>query len=434
MQPILRALVPLLVAGPVASCKAVHSVVGPSSATQSSASDAVFSDLVRYADLLFTRLKVATREFEKAANSPEADLQSAKWRLEFVSSLTQHVGQPSSISGLLDMVVVASVGRSIHEDYWIPEVYGEADRPLAVAFQNCEEDGWALLERHLKKEQFKEVREVFDRWHERNPKVTPETLLEFPSFLSLMQQDQRVASDSSLFGLVGLDPLSSLEPMARQVELSRMLGQRALFFATHAPFLVGAEVDVRILEARGTREMHQVLANVDAVSRSIERLAALGEKLPEVIRAEREGIVRDVSTLERPLSTLLQQSQSALDSVAKGSASLTETVNALDRFVENAKGEEKPDDTPSKPFDVTEYGVAAGHLGAAARDVTVLLSTLDQRLPEVQKVLDETATQGRATIDRALYGVLLVGIGLIVAATVASILKGRLAPRSSAPG
>jgi hypothetical protein len=333
---------------------------------------------------------------------------------------------------------------------------------VVVALQNCEQDGWSLLQRHLTPDQVEAARKVLDRWRTEFPKLTPHTLLELPNFQGLLEHERKAGLDanlSNLLGLVRIDPLAGLEPMARQVELSRMLGQRALYFAGRVQRLVSAEMELRLLQARGTDEMRQVLANMDQVSASLARFAATGENLQQIVREEREaavkqvseelsaqraGLVEDLARSEEPLVALLEHSQATLDSAAQTSAAISGFLETLDRFLENRASDEPegepapppPDAPPPRPFDVREYGEAiaqlgtsAEQLGIAATEITELLAQLDQRLPHVQQVLDETAARGSATIDRALAGVLLVGLVLIAAAALSVLLVRRLRPR-----
>jgi hypothetical protein len=452
-------------AGLLGSCNVLREATSPSSKSAAAQTDAVFTDLVRYADITTMRIQVATREFAAASKDPDAELQAATWRLDAQRFLTQTAGGPNSTIAMLDTVVLLAVTRWLHEDYWLPKVFGDPDRPMLDALANSEKDGWTLLERYLEKDVVKKAREVLQGWREQNPELTPVKLIEFPNFYTLVQsQKGKGLFDEGLLGMVGLDPLSGLEPMARQVELSRMLGLRALYFAQRAPRLVGSEIDLRVLSARETREWRQVLANLNDVTKSVIKFAATSEKLPEYVKterenavkqvndaltAQREGIVDDLSKLKPPLDEILRNSQATLDAATHASTALTGTVTAVDGMLAGiaARGKEEPpprpagapEPPPGKPFDPVEYGAMADHVGTAAdrlggtvRDVNALLATLDQRLPAMQKVLDETAARGKATIDRALLGLLGVGLALVAAWALASFVLRRVRPRAPA--
>ena len=441
------------------SCNIVRTATAPSGKT-ATPSEVVFTDLVRYADITTMRVQMATEAFATDSKDPNAQLQAATWRLETQRFLTQTAGGPNSTVSMLDAVVMIAVTKWLHEDYWL-KVYGDADKPLVEALANSENDGWILLDRYLDDDVVKKARAVLQGWRGQNPELTPAKLIEFPNFYTLVQSQKGKPGmfDEGLLGMVGLDPLSGLEPMARQVELSRMLGLRALYFAQRAPRLVGSELDVRMMTARETPEWQQVLKNLDGVTQSLARFTATTEKLPEFVRAEREGalkqvgeeltaqregIVRDLAASQAPLNGILQLSQSVLDSTTRASTSLTGTVTALDTMLarlaeEKPKPPGTPEPPPSKPFDPADYGTMAEHVGVAAdrlggtvRDVSALLGTLDQKLPAVQKVLDETTARGKESIDHALRGALVVGIAIVVAWAVAAAAVRRVRPRAVA--
>jgi hypothetical protein len=451
----------LACAGLLGACNIVKAATSPSGKDAATQTDAVFTDLVRYADITTMRIQVATREFAAKSQDPDAELQAANWRLDMQRFLTQTAGGPNSTVSMLDAVVMIAVSKWLHEDYWLPKVFGDCDKPVVEALANSENDGWILLTRYLDDDVVKKAREVLHGWRTENPELTPSKMIEFPNFYTLVrsQKGKPGMFDSGLLGVIGIDPLSGLEPMARQVELSRMLGLRALYFAQRAPRLIGSELDVRVMTARETPEWHQVLANLSDVTQSLARFTATAEKLPEFVRAEREGalkqvgeelsaqregIVRDLAAAQAPVSGILQQSQAVLDSTTRASTSLTGTVTALDTMLARlSKKEEKPPGTPepppSKPFDPADYGAMADHVGVAAdrlggtvRDVTALLGTLEKRLPEVQKVLDETTARGKEGIDHALLGALGVGLAIVAAWAVAAALVRRVRPRAAA--
>jgi hypothetical protein len=363
---------------------------------------------------------------------------------------------------MLDAVVMIAVLKWLHEDHWL-RVYGDPDKIIVEALANSEDDGWVLLGRYLDDETEKKARAVLQGWRGQNPDLTPAKLIEFPNFYALVQSQKGKPGmfDEGLLGMIGLDPLSGLEPMARQVELSRMLGLRALYFAQRAPRLVGDELDVRMMTASQTPDWRQVLGNLNEVTQSLARFAATTEKLPEIVRAEREGavkqvsdelsaqragIVHDLTVAEAPVNGILHQSETVLESTARASASLTGTITALDtmltRLTEEKPKPPKPPGTPepppSKPFDPADYGTMAEHvgvaserLGATVRDVSALLGTLDQKLPAVQKVLDETTARGKESIDHALLGSLGVGLAIVAAWALAAAFVRRVRPRAA---
>jgi hypothetical protein len=378
--------------------------------------DEAFADLLRYSDLLVLRLDEALTEFETLAGTRAAEVQAATWRLDILRWTTQIVTGPRPLTSLLDLLVIVTVERWMVADHWIPDVWGPAAEPIDVALELSERDGWKLIARYLTPQQADEARAVLARWRAQHPELERDALATFPSFESLAEHEEEPAPDS-VFGALGLDPLAGLEPAARQIELARQLGQRALFVLQRAPRMLGAELQLRLFDARA-------------------ELAAAGEELSAELTAQRAGLVRDIEAVHAPVRELLAEARATLAAGEQTAGALTGTIATLDGFVARF---DEPEDAPAEreesrePFDVGEYGAAAERVGSAATDLATLLVELDRRLPATRALLDETAARAATTIDRAALALLLVGLALIAATALAAWLVRRPRGRTGAP-
>lgn len=413
--------------------------------------EALLSDLMRYSDLIVFRVDEASRDFERILATPEAELQAARWRLDSFRWATQLAAGSNSLSGSLDLVACMTVFGWLVEDQWIPNV-GAAAQPLRMALAHSRDDGWQLIDNYLPPTEVESARTLLDDWRREHPRIERSLLLEFPSFITLAEKKSGAAASSNLLGMVGLDPLSGLEPAARQIEETRQFGQRVLFFLQRAPRLVAAETELRLLELRESNEVRQVLADTERITSTLEEFAATTAALPAQVSQEREAAVAQISAelgaqraglladLERsraPLESLLTETRGTLEAGARMSSELTATLNALDGFVGRfdspADSAENPPEAapsepaaPGKPFDVSDYGAAAERVAHAAAELNALVVALDQRLPEAQRLLDEAAERGNATVDHAFRRALTLGLLLIAAAAGALLLVRRL--------
>ncbi|HEX6886345.1 MAG TPA: hypothetical protein VF530_23420 [Planctomycetota bacterium] len=396
-----------------------------------------FDDLTRYLDLMVLRIDEASLAFALAAAEPEAEVLAAKWRLGAIRWAVQLSAGPNSLSNALDLVVLATTFRWLVEDHWIPEVWGEDARPLQVAFERIEEDGWALLERYLDDPAIAEARRVLVQWRARNPLIRQESFAESPSFRTLLAGEPADAASAApnLLGLIGLDPTAGLEPAAREVERARQLGLRALFFLQHSPRLVAAELEYRLLRLRDSPEARQVLSDAERLTVSLESVAATAATLPEAVRQEREELVHSLEQAQEPLGRLLESTRATLDAGETMSAEVNGAVRTLDAFVARFDGPDEPSEpsgTRARPFDVTEYGQAAERIGAGASQISTLLTDLEHSLPELQRVVEQSAARGERSIDRAARRLLEVGLILIAAAAFAAWVVHRLGRRAHA--
>ncbi len=433
-------------------------MVFPGTQTSMPPPDQVLKDLLGYAEQITLRANVALHEFEERVGTPEAAMQTAHWRLQVLRLSTEHATGPNSFESLLDLSLLVTVAGWMLEDVWI-EVWGEAVAPAQRALTDLREEGWRLVQRNSSKKHLEEMAELLRRWREQHPKLTRSSVSELPTFKSLLEQGPAAAGgSSSLLGIVGLDLMAGLEPTAREIERSRELAERALFFVKRAPRLVALEIEVRVLEARRSDEVRQLLADLGRVTTTLESVATTAAGLPVAIGVEREaavsqlnevlaqqrtGLLRDLETAQAPLGSVMEKTQAALAAGERMSAELTRTLQALDAFVGRVAGptsragvptavpaaEPASPAPPAKPFDVADYGVAAERVGVAANQLASLVTALDERLPEVQRLLDETTARGERAIDHATMRLLVLGLALIMAAAMAVLLVRRIGVR-----
>lgn len=419
-------------------------------------------DLLRYADLIVLRAEAASLRFADATATPEAELQAARWRLESIRWTTQIATGPNSLTGILDLVAFSTMLGFLQEDHWIPAVWGEAARPMLSAHQQAAQEGWLLLERYLTAEELQQARAILADWRAANPLLTESTTLEFPGFGPLAAgRGPAGEAGPSLTSRLGLDPLAGLEPAMRQVELTRQFGMRALYFFQRAPRLVAAEVEYRSLALRQSAEARQLLADVARATAALESFAATAASLPAALSSEREAALRqaaeilearlaqagalldaqrgallaDLEQSRAPLESLLQETQAALAAGRDMSAELTLTAQAFDALAARFDGPEGeapapaaaagPAAEPAAPFDIAEYGRAAEQVGQAAAELRQLVTSLDQSLPQTQRLLDETAARGEQAMDHAALRMLQVGLILIGAAVMAVLILRR---------
>jgi hypothetical protein len=402
-------------------------------------------DVLRYSDRIVFKVDEATHEFVERANTPQADIQAASWRLEVLRRTTDMATGPNSIMALLDLVVAVTIASWLQEDYWIPDVWGEKSRPLAIAYERATTDGWSLVSQYLSKEQVEQFRDLLDNWRDENPRINRSMLLDLPSFVKIAtsQKGSTAPKDKSgnLLSVVGLDPLTGLAPAARQVELVRQFGERTLFFFQRAPRLISAEVDLKTLRVRDAPETKKLLADEGRITQSIESITQTAANLPAAVKTEREaalnqisdlltaqraGLIHDLETAQAPLTTLLTEARGALQAGAQMSSETAVALGALDKFVATVSPPDQPppppDEPPSKPFDINDYGTSAEQIGATVRDVSALLAQVNQSLPQIQRVFDTAAERGEQTVDHTLRRVLLIGLVLIGAAALATLL------------
>jgi len=403
---------------------------------------ALQTGVMRFADTFASRVRQASQEFADKAGTPEARIQALTWSTGQTTSAYAIATGPNPNIAVLDMLVLVSLGRMVHEEYWLPKVWGEADRPVLEAFTELEAKAWVAADEVLTPEQQDAVRAALRQWRDDHPEMGNTAFVKLPVFQDLVgpKPGAEKKKGPNLGDLLTIDPLSGLEPAVRELEQARLLAERSVFYLQRAPILLQYQVELLSLKMLQFPEMQGLFGDSERISKAAESLAQTAAALPEAVHQERIGLMADIEKAEEPSRKILSEARATLEAGTQMSAALQAAIATLNTFLARfdakpapAGAAPPPAAEPGKPFDVTEYGEAATRLGAAAREIDGMLKTLDQKLPEVQRVVDEAATRGERTIDHATMRALEVGLALIAAAALAVLLLRRGSARAKPP-
>jgi hypothetical protein len=411
---------------------------------------ALQTGVMRFADTFAARITQASNEFADKAGTPEARIQALTWSTGQSTSAFAIATGPNPNIAVLDMIVLVTLGRMVHEEYWMPKVWGEADRPMIEAFTQLEQHVWSVAGEVLTAEQQEGVRAALREWREQNPDMGITAFVKLPVFQDLVKarEGDPTKKGNSLGELLSMDPLSGLEPAVREIEQTRLFGERSVFYLQRAPILLSSQIELLTLKLMRIAEVQGALADSERVSKAAASLAETAAALPEAVRKEREaavkqisdelalqrrGLVTDLETAEGPARKVLSETRATLEAGTQMSTALQAAITTLNTFLARfdkppapaGAGAAAPAEPPGKPFDVSDYGTAATKLGTAATEIKDLLQTLDTQLPKVQQVIDEAAQRGEKTIDHAFQRGLELGGALIAAAALAVLLVRR---------
>jgi hypothetical protein len=409
--------------------------------------------VMRFADTFSARITQATQEFAERAGTPEARIQALTWSTsQTTSAYTIATGSNPNLA-VLDMLVLVSLGRVVHEEYWLPKVWGEADRPMLDAFTKAETQAWDAASVVLKPEHQEALRAALREWRDEHPDMGVTAFVRLPVFQDLVEARPANADkrQNNLGDLLSVDPLAGLEPAVRELEQTRLFAERTVFYLQRAPLLLQAQAELLTMKLLRIGEVKGALGDSERISKAATSLAETAAALPEAVRKEREaavaqisaelalqrqGLIADLQAAEEPSRKILEDARATLEAGAQMSTALQGAIKSLDTFLdrfesppppagaqpEPASDSAKP---PGKPFDVTEYG-------SSARELDSMLQTLGKELPAVQRALDESVARGERAIDHAFVRALELGLALIAAGALATWLLRRRAPAKPA--
>jgi hypothetical protein len=400
--------------------------------------------LLRFAEEYSTRMVVGVDELRRGTNAlslPEA----LQWKIALGTEVCAIASGPNAVANLLDMTVFVTVMRMVFEDHWQPRVFGESARPMLEGCRNAETEIWRLAGTVLKPEQQAELRKAIEAWHRRNPQ--PESVLAARALGFATQVAQAAKDDTtkpgSVFSLLKVDPLAGMDPAVREIAQTRMFAERALFVTQKMPMLLRWQTELLSVNAVAMPAVQQLVTNSTQIAASVERFAAVAEKLPGQVSAEREEILKALESQERNLRPLVNDVRQTLAAGSLMSTSLNTTLTTFDalmkRFGVGETNNAGPPKTNAEPFRIQDYERTAAQLEAAARQLTELVRTLDQttssnnlaRLSaQVGPLVQQAQTGGKEVVDYAFWkSILLVAVALL-AALIYRFFCTRLTTRS----
>ncbi len=400
------------------------------------------ADVMHLADSVIRDTGNAGRRLSESIGTPEAHVQALAWSVAHTNHVLSIASNPNPVSALVDLLVFTSVQRMLHEEYWVPEVYHDADQPMLESFRRLEAGCWRATAGVLTDKQQQDLRVLIAGWHDANPNLKAAATLEAPRFdaLSKPASGANVPLVSDLFDLLQMDPLANLTPAVREVATTRRLGERIFFFSQHMPRLISQEVELTTLRTTQLPQLRESLAAAQRFTTASEQFVALAAALPDELRVEREalicqlsdefaaqraGLLLDLESARGPVQSLLEQSRTTLDAGTRASDSIATLVCSIDSLVARLRDRENRSDAasiPAKPFDVSDYGDAATRIETAAREVNRTLASADADAPKLQGVLEAYAERVERLVDYAYSRALRLASWTGLVALLATLL------------
>ncbi len=253
-----------------------------------------------------------------------------------------------------------------------------------------------------------------------------------------------------------MDPLSGLDPAIAAIEQTRLLAERMMYYFERAPTLLSWQVELMTYRLSDQPAAQQMISNVTSLSQSAEIFAKTAQQLPALVNDqrtaainqffagisnERSNIFESLNSQDAKLRELLPQVRETLATAGTTANSLDSTIKSLDSFVRYVS---PPDTNPpvvstnSKPFNILDYGTAAGQIGMMATQVNNLITSANQSATQIAVLGEQAGGKAQEVVDRAFrLGLLLVVIllaGCVVAALAYRALANRLLkPRNESP-
>lgn len=398
--------------------------------------------VMRFADQYVESIERRTSQVERRYFSEVAEKLDApalrgdlaRWQFTQATAAFEIAAGPNPTVNAVDMFVLVSLTRRIIQNRWVP-LYGEPARMLLPTFQWQEKQARSLLDGVLTAEKLAELDQALQDWYERNPELETATFVRFTDIAGLGQAKAETGVSPGLLGVIGLDPLEGIDPALREVERTRMLAERSLYYAQRVPLLFDFQVTQGAARIQASPAAREVLETVDQVGQLSEALSKSLDELPGVFAREREAAISqfmaELYAQQTEMIALTRELRGALDAGTVTAQSLEAMVKSTDRLIARFRpgpGEPGPA-RQSRPFDINEYTRTVTELAATAREFQALVQDLDGLAPKLTEPMEQLVGRVQGLIDYAFARVLVAIFAAILGLLAAGILYQLVAAR-----
>jgi len=264
------------------------------------------SELMSYADRFASTFILAFQNFDALKPTPEARREIMGDTLYTLSAVLTIAAGPNPQTALLDMVVLATLGRIIYQDN-MRRKYGAPIEVMIKGYRQMETDIWDIAKKVLFVEQQEELRQLIMQWRESNPERTSFNYLRFSAFIE-QPRKSTLLKRGKAGGL-----FKSVQQVTEEVGEMRMIAERALFLGTRLPLLTGYFAELWTSQTIVSPDAQKVLADVHNFSSASERLANVAEQLPDKImqqvvterKAAIDQLIKAIDNFERESEELV---------------------------------------------------------------------------------------------------------------------------------
>jgi hypothetical protein len=130
------------------------------------------------------------------------------------------------------MIVFIELIRDVFRDYWLPEIFKDEGKPILVALEQASQDLQRMAITYLSPNQLAEIKALVDHWHQQNPDIVAVETVRLTDF-SPKAGARAKQIESGISGL-----LAPVKGATAAADRALLLGERGLFYAQRAPFLM----------------------------------------------------------------------------------------------------------------------------------------------------------------------------------------------------
>jgi hypothetical protein len=393
-------------------------------------------EVMRFADGYVGREVEVLNRFQAGSPTPEERLQVQNWKLAQANSAYTVASGPDTVANALDMVVLATLSRMVLDDAWVGETFGARAKPVQETQQQLESEAWKLVNGVLTEPQRARLREVINQWRDAHPLVRNVAYIHFVDFaksIGAPRAGEQVQS-ANLFSMLGIDPLSNLDPAVREIAQTRALAERSIYYMQRVPTLLDMQVERLTYQVAVQPETKSMLGAVDRVSLVGSAADRVARTLPDLLDRERTALIAQLQEILRDqsatLGTLAGQLRQTLEAGTGTANAVHGALDAAGRIsAQFATPPGTPPPPPGPPFDIRQYTEMLRTATDTARELGTLAQQADGIVPVLRTATQDASGALNKVVDRLFVRLLLLVLATVAATFLAALAYRRLVPR-----
>jgi len=397
------------------------------------------AEVMRAADVYVAMVSQACDDISAKTTNSAIRLAALRWKLsQATAAFNDATGENPSVNAL-DMLVLVTMALNVVQDYGVA-TYGDAALPLLDTQRQLESNAWSTARSVLKPPQVQELRGLIQEWRRKNPNQRDIGPIRFREFVASLGRTPKASSiaPTSIFSLLYIDPLAGLDPTTAAIEGIHELGERMMYYSQRMPMLLNWQTQLLVLQLADQPAPQQMLNDANRLASAASAFAQTSQQLPQIINEQRQAAIQQILdgliAQGNKSQELVTDTRLTLNSAASAASNINNALQSLTTFVQYVSPTNTPPtppDTNSPPFNVLDYGTAATQIGNAATNLTALLATANQSMPQMEKLSEQMTDNADRMLKHAFWlGLALILIflgGLVLAGLTYRALANKLA-------
>jgi hypothetical protein len=304
----------------------------------------VRTELFAFIDTYGATIAQPADDLIAATGKREVATWALRYKITSATVLLTDAAAANPIGGMLDAVIYVSLERSCLEDHWVPTLLGPEGQALLQATRRGEAEAWAMAQKFLSPPQIAELKAVIDRWRKEHPGQYYVGNIRFADLGAYRQYgaDPATAKPGSVFSLLYLNPLPSLDPVAEELRQYRLLTERLTFVLVRMPALMSWRVEQAMNLVVDLPQADRIIASTTQVAGASDRLVDVFAKYPADLSIERKAAIeqwmtgmdaqrreiqKELDSEHSRLGATLEETRQTIASARSAAASITDSAN-----------------------------------------------------------------------------------------------------------